>query len=137
MARVTGVRAISVGPIVPHLAYAGIRRAREYAERDAYPGKRWPLDLKTLAALVVRAVALALAAGAALLIGACGEAQDGGPQVRDPEVSGARLAAFARPTPDAAAGQPAPEVRGTSFDGTAVSITNDGRTKALVFLAHW
>lgn len=97
---------------------------------------RWPLDLKTLAALAVRTVALALAAGAALLIGACGEAQ-GGSGVTDPEVSGARLAAFARPTPDAAAGAPAPEVRGTSFDGTSVSITNDGRTKALVFLAHW
>ena len=94
------------------------------------------MDLTRLAALVVRVVALALAAGAVLLVGACGEAQ-GGTGVKDPEVSGTRLAAFARPTPDAAAGQQAPEIRGTSFDGTSVSITNDGRTKALVFLAHW
>ena len=92
---------------------------------------------KTLAALAARAMALALVAGMALLIGACGEDQDGGSSVRDPEVSGAKLAAFAQPVPDSAAGQPAPEVRGTSFDGTAVSIANDGRTKALIFLAHW
>ena len=82
-------------------------------------------------------MALALVAGMALLIGACGEDQDGGSSVRDPKVSGAKLAVFAQPVPDSAAGQPAPEVRGTSFDGTAVSIANDGRTKALIFLAHW
>jgi len=94
------------------------------------------VDLTRLAALVVRAVALALVAGAVVLVGACGEAQ-GGSGGTDPEVSGARLADFARPTPDAAAGQPGQGVRGTSFGGSAVSITNDGRTKALVFLAHW
>ncbi|MDE2903953.1 MAG: hypothetical protein OXP73_13125 [Chloroflexota bacterium] len=84
----------------------------------------------------LRILALALVVGIVPLVAACGESQ-GGSGVTDPEVSGTRLAAFARPTPDAAAGQPVPEVRGTDFDGTAVSITNDGRTKALVFLAHW
>ena len=93
------------------------------------------MDVKTLVTLVARTLALALVAGAALLTGACGETQGGG--VRDPEVTGAQLAAFTRPTPDPAAGQPAPQVHGASFNGTAVSITNDGRAKALIFLAHW
>ena len=95
------------------------------------------MNLKNAVALAVRLVALALFVGIVPLVAACGEAQDGGASVRDPEVSGGKLAAFRQPVPDSAAGQPAPEVRGTSFDGTAVSITNDGRTKALVFLAHW
>ena len=87
--------------------------------------------------MAARAVALALVTGTALLAAACGEAQDGGASVRDPDITGSALAQFTQPVPDLAAGHPAPEVRGTSFDGTAVSITNDGRTKALVFLAHW
>ena len=95
------------------------------------------MSLKNVVTLAVRVVALALVVGIVPLVAACGEDQDGGSSVRDPEVSGAKLAAFAQPIPDSAAGQPAPEVRGTSFDGTAVSIANDGRTKALIFLAHW
>lgn len=94
------------------------------------------MRLKYVVTLALRVLALAVVVGLVPLVAACGESQSGS-GVKDPEVSGTRLAAFARPTPDAAAGQPAPEVRGTSFDGTAVSITNDGRTKALVFLAHW
>ena len=95
------------------------------------------MNLRALATLAARAVALALVTGAALLVAACGEAEDGGTSVRDPEITGSALVGFTRPVPDLAAGHPAPEVRGTGFDGTAVSITNDGRAKALVFLAHW
>ena len=95
------------------------------------------MSLKNVVTLAVRVVALALVVGIVPLVAACGEDQDGGSSVRDPEISGAKLAAYAQPVPDSAAGQPAPEVRGTSFDGTDVSIANDGRTKALIFLAHW
>ncbi len=95
------------------------------------------MNVKNVATLALRIVALALVVGLVPLAAACGEGENGGASVRDPEVSGTRLADFTQPVPDSAAGQPAPEVRGTSFDGTAVSITNDGRTKALVFLAHW
>ncbi len=35
------------------------------------------------------------------------------------------------------AGQPIPEVAGTGIDGQPVSITNNGKAKAIVFLAHW
>ena len=95
------------------------------------------MNFKNHATLALRILTLALVVGMVPLVAACGEGEDGGASVRDPEVSGTRLAAFQQPVPDSAAGQPAPEVRGTSFDGAAVSITNDGRTKALVFLAHW
>jgi hypothetical protein len=38
---------------------------------------------------------------------------------------------------DPAVGMAMPELRGVAFDGTAVTITNDGRPKILLFLAHW
>jgi hypothetical protein len=40
-------------------------------------------------------------------------------------------------TADPAVGLAMPEVEGESFDGTPVTITNDGRAKVLIFLAHW
>ena len=89
------------------------------------------------ATLALRILAVVLVVGIGSLSVACGEAEDGGTSVRDPEITGSALVGFTRPVPDLAAGHPAPEVRGTDFDGTAVSITNDGRAKALVFLAHW
>ena len=36
-----------------------------------------------------------------------------------------------------AAGLTAPDVLGQNYDGTEVTITNDGTAKAIVFLAHW
>lgn len=45
------------------------------------------------------------------------------------------------PTPeggqDPAVGTTAPELEGEAFDGSAIEITDDGRPKVLVFLAHW
>src|SRR3546814_5978603 len=38
---------------------------------------------------------------------------------------------------DAAIGTKAPVVTGQTFDGTTIEITDDGRPKVLVFLAHW
>jgi thiol-disulfide isomerase/thioredoxin len=38
---------------------------------------------------------------------------------------------------DEAVGQTIPEVAGADFDGTPVSIVNDGTPKAISFLAHW
>lgn len=82
---------------------------------------------------------LALAAGLMLLMAACGEAGDGAdaPTVRDPEITGDPLPAFTPTAPDGALGLPAPEVRGTDFDGRGVAIVNDGRMKVVLFLAHW
>lgn len=39
--------------------------------------------------------------------------------------------------PDPAVGMTMPELEGASFDGTPMSITNDGRPKVLLILAHW
>ena len=36
-----------------------------------------------------------------------------------------------------AVGAQAPDLNGSSFNGTPVNITKDGRGKAIVFLAHW
>jgi len=38
---------------------------------------------------------------------------------------------------DTAIGMVMPEIRGQDFDGNPVAITNDGRAKAILLLAHW
>ncbi|HAX81089.1 MAG TPA: hypothetical protein DCY40_00780 [Actinobacteria bacterium] len=53
-----------------------------------------------------------------------------------PAVTGTALPR-AGANPDPALGYPIPEVVGADFDGTAVRISNDGRAKILVYLAHW
>ena len=82
---------------------------------------------------------LALAAGLMVLMTACGEAGNGADTtaVRDPEITGEPLPGFTPTAPDSALGLPAPEVRGTDFDGRSVAIVNDGRMKVVLFLAHW
>jgi hypothetical protein len=65
---------------------------------------------------------------------------NGGPDLQeyaDVSVSGGALPPFSQDTTDAAVGLAMPEVTGESFDGTPVSITNDGRPKVIFFLAHW
>ena len=53
-------------------------------------------------------------------------------------VSGNPLPPFAGdPTGDPAVGLPAPALEGEDFAGTPVAITNDGRPKVVLFLAHW
>ena len=88
--------------------------------------------------LTVRA-GLALAAGLLVVMAACGEAGEGADAtvVKDPEISGDALPSYSPAAPDGAVGRPAPEVRGTDFEGNPVAIVNDGRFKAIVFLAHW
>ncbi|MEN8239976.1 MAG: TlpA disulfide reductase family protein [Actinomycetota bacterium] len=41
------------------------------------------------------------------------------------------------PQDTTASGLPAPGVSGTDFDDNVVTITNDGRAKGIVFVAHW
>jgi len=40
-------------------------------------------------------------------------------------------------TADSAVGMTMPEIRGEDFNGNPVAITNDGRPKAIILLAHW
>jgi thiol-disulfide isomerase/thioredoxin len=54
-----------------------------------------------------------------------------------PVVTGDRLAPLVAGQADTEAGNPVPEVRGADFDGTPVSVENNGKAKLIVFLAHW
>lgn len=57
-------------------------------------------------------------------------------QTRPVTVSGKPLAPSIGEA-DPALGADMPELRGASFDGTEVAITNDGTSKIIMFLAHW
>jgi hypothetical protein len=52
-------------------------------------------------------------------------------------VTGASLTRLPDAGEDPAVGSVLPDMVGESFDGTPVSITNNGRAKVLLVLAHW
>lgn len=54
-----------------------------------------------------------------------------------PAVAGDSLLLFSSGAADPAVGQPAPTVEGADFEGNPVAITDDGRAKIVIFLAHW
>ena len=56
-----------------------------------------------------------------------------------PTVTGDSLPQFENDpvNPDAAIGSPVPKVTGADFDGTPVTIENNGKAKMVLFLAHW
>lgn len=64
-------------------------------------------------------------------------------QVADVTISGTPLSplpaglSITDPSTDPMAGQLAPTITGTNFDGDAVTIEPDGRAKAIYFVAHW
>jgi cytochrome c biogenesis protein CcmG/thiol:disulfide interchange protein DsbE len=65
--------------------------------------------------------------------------EEAGAEYGDPVVTGTALTRY--PSTESvdfsAAGQIAPDVAGNNFEGTAVSITNDGKAKGIAFIAHW
>ncbi|HKY75365.1 MAG TPA: TlpA disulfide reductase family protein [Acidimicrobiia bacterium] len=58
-------------------------------------------------------------------------------EIRPVTVAGTALPEFEPGGADSAVGQTIPEVKGQSFDGSPVTIGNDGRSKLIVFVAHW
>jgi thiol-disulfide isomerase/thioredoxin len=54
-----------------------------------------------------------------------------------PSVSGDSLIQYSSSGADPTIGLPAPEVTGADFEGNPVTITDDGRAKIVIFLAHW
>jgi cytochrome c biogenesis protein CcmG/thiol:disulfide interchange protein DsbE len=135
---------------------AGDRRARRQARREearrAGGGgggsrSRWLVPALVVAAIGVAAVLAIVLPGAGRPSGgassslppsASGPAASGSAAASGaPVISGASLPNFAGATGDPAVGMPAPEVHGSSFDGTPVAIANDGRPKVVLFLAHW
>lgn len=120
-------------------------------DRNARPGGSRPpvLVFAALAVLVLVAVVAVLVSGG----GDDGEdvASDTEPttpaDVDDAEaasptgagiaVSGDPLPEYAPGTDDPAVGQPAPELVGRDFEGEEVRVEDDGRAKAVLFVAHW
>ena len=58
-------------------------------------------------------------------------------QTRPVTVNGPALPTLSDTGTDAGVGRVAPGLEGAAFDGTAISIANDGRPKIVVFVAHW
>ena len=60
-------------------------------------------------------------------------------ETRPVEIRGGPLAKYDRqdPSSDPAVGLTAPTVVGSDFDGKRVEIANDGKPKAIAFVAHW
>jgi len=85
-------------------------------------------------------LALILIAFISTGLGGSNNGDDGEPAAReyaDVSISGSSLPDYSQDSADLAAGLPMPEVTGESFDGTPVSITNDGRPKVILLLTHW
>lgn len=81
---------------------------------------------------------IAVAAIIALIVSGLGDdTADAGPQTRPVRITGDALPERVAGIDDPAVGTAAPSVVGTSFDGTGVEITNDGKPKLVFFLAHW
>jgi thiol-disulfide isomerase/thioredoxin len=92
----------------------------------------------TIIASVAGAGVVALLIAAVLFGGSVGEtAVPIEEVVGSPQVNGSLPPMGNSNVDQTATGQEAPTVTGTDFDGEEVTITNDGRPKAIVFLAHW
>jgi cytochrome c biogenesis protein CcmG/thiol:disulfide interchange protein DsbE len=88
----------------------------------------------------VAALVLVLAVAAIVSSGGSGEkdqSAEGIEEIRPVTVTGTALAEYEPGGADPAVGQTIPEVKGQSFDGSPVTIGNDGRSKLIVFVAHW
>ena len=60
-----------------------------------------------------------------------------GSEYGDPQVDGLLPPMPNAPVDNSATGMAIPTVVGQDFDGNEVTITDDGRAKGIVFLAHW
>ena len=88
----------------------------------------------------VAVLVLVLAVAAVVSSGGSGDddpSAEGLEQIRPVTVTGTVLPEYEPGGTDPAVGQPIPEVKGQSFDGSPVTIGNDGRSKLIVFVAHW
>jgi cytochrome c biogenesis protein CcmG, thiol:disulfide interchange protein DsbE len=123
-------------PAHAHAPGRSVRAPRPDSARTTSPG----IDGRLL--LGLGALVLIVAAGAAVILtsspsGAGGTSAAPSRIAAPTLASGAALPAFADPMSDPAVGLAVPEAAGSSFDGTPVRIAADGRSKILLFLAHW
>ena len=120
------------------------RAARREAARTRQPSSsnRLLLPLIGVGVVLVAAVAaIALTSGGGSGAGSTPEPSVGATAVISnipaPTITGSPLPAFPTSGSDPAKGMAIPEVKGEDFKGTPVSITNDGKPKVIMFLAHW
>lgn len=66
-----------------------------------------------------------------------GSGSDALPEFGAPTVTGAPLPRYQATVADPAVDGPIPSVAGADWEGNPVSITDDGRAKAIIFFAHW
>lgn len=87
---------------------------------------------------IVVGVVIVIGLAAVLAIALAQEDSSGaGPQVAEVEISGEPLPVLPPTGVSIAVGSDMPEVEGTAFDGSTVSITNDGTPKVIGFFTHW
>jgi thiol-disulfide isomerase/thioredoxin len=110
--------------------------AEQQHRRQVPPDRRTTSISASWVFLAVAGAIVALGVLAIALSAGGDSGEDLGPQTRAVQVGGAALAPF-EGLPDPAVGMPAPELRGEDFAGTPVVIADDGRAKAIAFLAHW
>jgi thiol-disulfide isomerase/thioredoxin len=101
------------------------------------PPKKAPAKPKEKRSVPIMAIAFAGIAVVAVIAVVFSGGTSLGSEYGDPTVTGEALPLFTDTANDQAIGLPAPEVVGTDFDGTTVTIANDGRAKAIGFFAHW
>ena len=87
--------------------------------------------------ILIGAAVVAVVALVALLTTGSGSEGENIKQTRPVTITGQALPTYQSGTPDPAVGMAAPEITGATFDGTPLSITNDGTPKAVILLAHW
>ena len=118
------------------------RNRGENASRHAAAPNRFPI----LAVLVGGIVVLAIVAIIAVALSGgdddttpTASATCDAPAVASSDAITVTGAALAKPDGDTdpCIGRAAPELAGRNFAGKPVEITNDGRAKAIVFVAHW
>jgi thiol-disulfide isomerase/thioredoxin len=107
------------------------RRKNPTVQRSApaAPQRRLPIGL-----IIGAVVAVVLVVTIVLTFG---ESDESPLEVGSPSITGQALPTYDQAGTDTAVGQPIPSVTGADWNDTAVSITDDGRAKILVFLAHW
>ena len=115
---------------------------REPQRRSHGQGQRRPRRFPVIPVVVGGVVLLAAIAIVITSLGGDGKkgAVDDRPtlaQNRPVTVAGTALPTFGDAQPDPAAGLTAPTINGQAFDGTPISITNDGSPKVILFVAHW
>ncbi len=86
---------------------------------------------------VVVGIVVVIAAVAAVVASNGGGSASKRKETAPVQVQGEALPAYDSSAPDTAIGLTIPAVTGTNFDGTPVAITNDGKAKVLMFVAHW